>query len=49
MNKYKYLFFGLILSLAACKEKVEIEMPDSDPLLVVEGEVTTEIDSSFFK
>lgn len=47
MYKYKYLFFGLILSLAACKEKVEIDMPDSDPLLVVEGEVTTEIDSSF--
>ncbi|MDZ4668671.1 MAG: DUF4249 family protein [bacterium] len=49
MNKLSYIFFGLILSLAACKEKIEIAVPDSDPLLVVEGEVTTELDSSYVK
>jgi hypothetical protein len=47
MQKYKYLFFGLILSFVACKEKVEIDMQDVAPLLVVEGEVNTELDSSY--
>lgn len=49
MNKFILYSFGLILSLSACKEKIDIEIPDAEPLLVVEAAVTTETDSSFVK
>jgi hypothetical protein len=35
--------------LSSCKEQIEIEMKDANPLLVVEGEVSTELDSSYVK
>ena len=48
----KKIFIGLfasVLLLSACKELIEIEMPNAKPILVVEGEVTTEMDSSFVR
>ncbi len=47
-NKFLNIFF-IILAFSACKEKVTIEMQDANPILVVEGELTTETDSSFVR
>ncbi|OYU97573.1 MAG: hypothetical protein CFE21_04575 [Bacteroidetes bacterium B1(2017)] len=49
MKKIAYSFLATILLLGACKEQIDIETKDANPLLVVEGEVTTEVDSSYVK
>ncbi len=49
MKKLLLIFSVFSLSFFGCKEKITIEIPNAEPLLVVEGEVTTEMDSSFVK
>lgn len=49
MKKFFLNIFLITLAFSACKEKVTIEMQDANPLLVVEGELTTETDSSFVR
>jgi hypothetical protein len=49
MKKTIYSLFITALLFVACKEKIDIQVGDRDPLLVVEAEVTTEIDSSYVK
>ncbi len=52
MNSNKNIF-ALIAAfwfiLGACKEKIDLVVPDAAPLLVVESELTTETDSSFVR
>lgn len=47
----KKIFYSILVLtfLAACQEKIDLEVPGSEPILVVEAEVTTELDSSFVK
>jgi len=50
----KNFLFAVTLALAlfvfnACKEKIDIDIPGANPILVVESEVTTELDSSYVK
>lgn len=40
---------ALNLLVVSCKEKVDIDIPDGDPKLVVEAEISTEVDSSFVR
>ena len=47
--KYVFLVGAFPLLLGSCKEKIKINIPDAAPLLVVESEVTTEMDSSFVR
>jgi hypothetical protein len=48
--KNLFIYFGLTLFiLTSCKEKIEVEMENAEPLLVVEAEVTTETDSSYVR
>jgi len=49
MKKIIIYILPLLLLIGACKEIVEIEITDADPILVVEGEVSTETDSSYVK
>ena len=49
MKKIFISLFASVLLLSGCKELIEIEMPNAKPILVVEGEVTTEMDSSFVR
>ncbi len=49
MKKTLFILSIMALFLGACKEKINIEIPDAEPLLVVEGEVTTELDSSYVR
>jgi hypothetical protein len=47
MKKHLMILLGLtLLLMGACKEEIEIDIPDAEPLLVVEARVTTEKDSS---
>lgn len=48
MKKLLYLFFGLI-TFTSCTEVIEVDVPENTVKLVVEGEITTETDSSFVK
>ena len=41
------IFFALLV--ISCKEKIDLEIPNGDPKLVVEAEVSTEVDSSFVR
>lgn len=43
------LFIALSILAVSCKEKVDIDIPDGDPKLVVEAEISTEVDSSFVR
>lgn len=48
--KFRIILFSLLsLVIVSCQEKITIDIPNAEPLLVVEGEVTTELDSSFVK
>lgn len=48
--KFKlYLVAISMLFIFSCSEKINLEIPNETPLLVVEGEVTNESDSSFVK
>ncbi len=48
--KFRIIIFSLFsILIVSCKEKIAIEIPNAEPLLVVESEVTTEMDSSFVK
>lgn len=51
MNLRKLFLIALITSVSftACREEIDIDVPGSDPILTVEGEVTTEMDSSYIK
>jgi hypothetical protein len=49
MKKIIISFLPLILLVGACKEIVEIDIKDANPILVVESEVSTETDSSYVK
>jgi len=49
MKNYIHLSLFALLFLGACKEEIDIEIPNAEPLLVVEGSVTTEPDSSFIR
>jgi hypothetical protein len=49
MKFASYSFLVAILLLIGCKEKINIQVADRDPILVVEGEVTTEADSSYVR
>lgn len=42
-------FIALCILAVSCKEKTDIDIPDGDPKLVVEAEVSTEVDSSFVR
>ena len=50
-NTYIHLIsiivFGLLI--VSCKEKINIDIPDGDPKLVIEAELSTEVDSSFVR
>ena len=41
------IFFALLV--ISCKEKIDLDIPNGDPKLVVEAEVSTEVDSSFVR
>jgi short subunit fatty acids transporter len=51
--KTKYIqvlsFVVLSLMVYSCKEKININIPDGEPKLVVEAEISTEVDSSFVR
>ncbi len=49
MKKIIVFILPVFLLVSACKEMVEIELKDANPVLVVEGEISTEIDSSYVK
>lgn len=49
MKRIYFILFSASLLLFSCKEIIEIDMKDANPLLVVEGEVTTETDSSYVR
>lgn len=49
MKNIVIILAAISLALSSCKEIVEIEMQDANPILVVEAEVTTETDSSYVK
>lgn len=49
MKNIFFLLASSALLFGGCKEIVEIEMRDANPILVVESEITTETDSSFVK
>ena len=42
-------FCFAVLLLASCKDPITIDIPNNDPILVVEGVVCSELDSSFVK
>lgn len=48
-NMRTYLFFLLSISLIACKEELEVDIPASESIVVVEAQVTNEVDSSYVK
>ncbi|MCF8254240.1 MAG: DUF4249 domain-containing protein [Bacteroidia bacterium] len=47
----KILYFSILLTLAitSCKEKIDVQVADASPIVVVEAEITTEKDSSYVK
>lgn len=47
--KYYIITILTLFILTSCNEKIDLEVPGADPVLVVEGEITTETDSSFIK
>ncbi len=49
MKFLSILFAIIVLTFTSCKEKIDIETENSEPLLVVEAEITTETDSSYVK
>jgi hypothetical protein len=48
MKKILYTIF-VTLFFGSCTEKIDLDIPNNDPILVVEAEVTTELDSSYVK
>lgn len=49
ISKFVLSSLFTVLLLSSCKEKLDLDIPDESPRLVVEGEVTTETDSSFVR
>jgi hypothetical protein len=51
MKSIKNIFYILLaaISLQSCKEEVDLDVPNGEPKVVVESEITTETDSSFVK
>jgi hypothetical protein len=47
----KFLIFSILFTLlvSSCKEKIDIQVADANPIVVIESEITTELDSSFVK
>lgn len=48
-NKIWFALVAWLFLVVSCKEKIELDFPDQTPLLVIEGEVSTETDSSFVR
>lgn len=49
LNPILILFSVTVFVFGSCKEKIEIDIPGAEPLLVVESVISTETDSSFVK
>jgi hypothetical protein len=49
MKNILFSLMATVLILSSCKEKIDVQVQDRDPILVVEAEVTTELDSSYVK
>jgi predicted small lipoprotein YifL len=56
MNKTKmktikniFTIIALLFAIASCKEEIKLDFPSSEKKLVVEAEISTEMDSSYVK
>ena len=41
--------FAFVFAIASCKEEIKLDFPASEKKLVVEAEITTEMDSSYVR
>jgi len=51
MKTIKNIFTVIVLlfTVASCKEEIKLDFPSSEKKLVVEAEISTEMDSSYIK